>query len=108
MKKERKMNQISLVKTTILVAVSVSASFLISAEPVKSKLNTTINNVKEEISFAKVISKFDKNKDGQLNQLEVTNSTNVLLKKAFNAIDLNNDFSINEAEFNTYLAKIKK
>jgi len=99
------MNQISLVKITILVAVLISASFLISAEAIMPKLNATTINVKEEVSFTKFINKFDKNKDGLLNKSEVTNSSSDLLKKSFNEIDLNNDFSINEAEFNMYRAK---
>ncbi len=57
------------------------------------------------MQFSELISRYDNNKDGLLNQSEVSKSNNSFLKSAFAEIDQDNNLAISKTEFNTYIAK---
>jgi len=107
------MNNISLIKVTSFVCVLASASFLVSAEnnnvlfDEPNAATTESHSVTKVPSFSELISRLDNNKDGMLNQSEVSVSNNSFLKNAFAKIDQDNNLAISETEFNNYTAKIK-
>ncbi|MBL4909853.1 MAG: hypothetical protein JKX78_07510 [Alteromonadaceae bacterium] len=114
------MNNISLMKTTILVLIITSASFFVSAENTRQSANIIKKEAKKiasvpltygakgEVSFSMLIEKFDSNKDGVLNQSEVAASKSELLNSVFKEMDKNNDLAINEVEFNHFQHKTSK
>jgi hypothetical protein len=104
------MNNVSLIKVTSFVCVLATASFLVSAENNKVVFEAPTaasQNVTEVASFSELISRLDNNKDGMLNQSEVSVSNNSFLKNTFAKIDQDNNLAISETEFNNYTANIK-
>jgi len=108
------MNNISLMKTTILVLIMTSASFLVSAENTRQLQEVRTAELtkapltygaKGKVSFQMLIEKFDTNKDGLLNQSEIVASKNETLNSVFKEMDKNNDLAINEVEFNHFQHK---
>ena len=111
------MNNISLMKTSFLVLIITSASFFVSAEnprqPIKSvnkdvtQTTTTplTYGAKGKVSFSMLLSQFDSNKDGLLNQSEIAASKNKLLNSIFKEMDKNSDLAISEVEFNHFQHK---
>jgi hypothetical protein len=114
------MNNISLMKTTFLVLIITSASFFVSAENPRQAIKSINKEVaqtamppltygaKGKVSFSMLLEQFDSNKDGLLNQSEITASKNKLLNRVFKEMDKNSDLAINEVEFNHFQHKASK
>ena len=98
------MSNISLIKVTSFVCVLASFSFLVSATN-QNSMASELQNSAKKMQFSELIRRYDNNKDGLLNQSEVSKSNNSFLKSAFSAIDQDNNLAISKAEFTTYIAK---
>ena len=112
------MNNISLMKISLIVVAATLASCFVSADDdikkdinkLKQEVKQSINKLNTEIdkqpSFSDLIAKLDRNNNGQLSKSEITLTNNELLEKAFNKIDLNADAEITQKEFETFLNQV--
>ncbi|TWX59504.1 hypothetical protein [Colwellia hornerae] len=115
------MNSISLTKVTLLVGTCALASYFVNAgdkvasldiptveqtavKPVATKM-LSVDNVAK--STPAILTKFDDDKNGLLNEAEVIASKNEKLVKHFKDIDKNADAEISASELKTYLAAVK-
>lgn len=96
------MNNISLKKLTLMVVIAAVTSNLAYANDAAALEKS---KVVSESKFTQLLNKFDQDKDGLLSAKEV--KAEVKLHHAFKDIDTNKDASINEAELNAFLSKIK-
>ncbi|WP_426358442.1 hypothetical protein ACPUVO_18770 [Pseudocolwellia sp. HL-MZ19] len=111
------MNNISLVKITLAVALATIATFIVNANvisPMETDLQDTIvfadvqdiveveGSTVQQKSFAKLLTKFDTNKNGALSEVELSTSDNEALKMVFKNLDLNEDADLSLDEFNAF------
>jgi hypothetical protein len=115
------MKNISLMKVTamvVVVTVALASSF-VNAEDKLSKAVEKVDKVIEqsqsdlaelakELKFSTLLENLDSDKNGMLNQAEVSSNQSQLLHKEFTKMDVNQDNEIDEAEYNTYLSDIKE
>ena len=116
-----KMNSISLTKVTLLVGTCALASYFVNAgdkvasldipiaeqaatKPVATKM-LSVDNVAK--STPAILTQFDEDKNGLLNEAEVIASKDEKLVKHFKDIDKNADAEISASELKTYLAALK-
>jgi hypothetical protein len=116
-----KMNSISLTKVTLLVGTCALASYFVNAgdkvasldipiaeqaaiKPVATKM-LSVDNVAK--STPAILTQFDEDKNGLLNEAEVIASKDEKLVKHFKDIDKNADAEISASELKTYLAAVK-
>lgn len=99
------MNQISLLKVTIVVVISALISSLVYA----SQTTNVAANVtaKEQRQFSRIITAFDIDKNGKLNESEIIASRSKTLHKRLSRIDLNADLEISHEELMEYLARVE-
>ncbi|MBA6347578.1 hypothetical protein [Colwellia sp. BRX8-9] len=115
------MNSISLTKVTLLVGTCALASYFVNAgdkvasldipiaeqaaiKPVATKM-LSVDNVAK--STPAILTQFDEDKNGLLNEAEVIASKDEKLVKHFKDIDKNADAEISASELKTYLAAVK-
>lgn len=108
------MNRISLKKVTLIVSTCALASYFVAAEEKLVNLDSSIvkdtsskavskNNVSISVKeISGLLTKYDSDKNGLLNEAEVVESKNELLTKHFKDIDQNSDTVINQDELNSY------
>lgn len=111
------MNNISLVKITLAVALATIATFIVNANeisPMETDLQDTtvmadIHDIVEvegstvqQKSFAKLLTQFDTDKNGALSEMELSTSDNEALKMVFKNLDLNEDNNLSLDEFNAF------
>jgi hypothetical protein len=116
-----KMNSISLTKVTLLVGTCALASYFVNAgdkvasldipiaeqaaiKPVATKM-LSVDNVAK--STPAILTQFDEDKNGLLNEAEVIASKDEKLVKHFKDIDKNADAEISASELKTYLVAVK-
>lgn len=116
-----KMNSISLTKVTLLVGTCALASYFVNAgdkvasldipiaeqvaiKPAATKMLSVDNEAK---STPAILTQFDEDKNGLLNEAEVIASKDEKLVKHFKDIDKNADAEISASELKTYLAAVK-
>ncbi|MFT4725340.1 MAG: hypothetical protein ACI9O3_001015 [Colwellia sp.] len=116
-----KMNSISLTKVTLLVGTCALASYFVNAgdkvasldipiaeqagiKPVATKM-LSVDNVAK--STPAILTQFDEDKNGLLNEAEVIASKDEKLVKHFKDIDKNSDTEISASELKTYLVALK-
>jgi hypothetical protein len=116
-----KMNSISLTKVTLLVGTCALASYFVNAgdkvasldipiadqaatKPVATKMLSVDNVAKSKPA---ILTQFDEDKNGLLNEAEVIASKDEKLVKHFKDIDKNADAEISASELKTYLATVK-
>ena len=98
------MNNVSLMKVTGLVLVVAFASTLVNAN---EKPKTTVSTVSQLVDEKELFTPLDTDKNGLLSKKEVLESSNTLLQKEFDKIDVNSDSDISQEEFKVYLSKVK-
>ena len=111
------MNNISLVKITLAVALATIATVIVNANeisPMETDLQDTIvladfqdiveveGSTVQQKSFAKLLTQFDTNKNGVLSEEELSTSDNEALKTVFKNLDLNEDANLSLDEFNAF------
>ena len=96
------MNNISLKKVTLLVAIAALTSPFANANDISQA-----KSVVKQVSSTQLMAQFDQDKNGQLSEAEINASGNKKLHKAFKKIDSNNDAAISEKELSAFLAKVK-
>jgi Ca2+-binding EF-hand superfamily protein len=111
------MNNISLVKITLAVALATIATFIVNANEIYSfetdlQETTVFADVQEVVgvegstvqqkTFAKLLTKFDIDKNGVLSEAELSTSDNEALKTVFKNLDLNEDSNLSLDEFNAF------
>ncbi|MDO6488275.1 hypothetical protein Q4503_11220 [Colwellia sp. 6_MG-2023] len=103
------MKNINLFKVTVMVITAALASNFVNAE---DKLSATVENaqpkIEQQLSFPALIAELDGDANGMLSQDEVAVSHLTFLQEEFNNIDANQDSQIEETEFNSFIAQLKK
>ncbi len=117
------MNNISLVKVTVGIVLATAATFIVNANEVlpilgevksevemevKKELPTGKVSVIEDKTFEQLLSQYDTDKDGSLNETELLSSDNEALKIAFKKLDANADSAISQYEFTAFTGELVK
>ncbi|WDE09827.1 hypothetical protein [Thalassomonas haliotis] len=99
------MNQISLLKVTlaVLACVLVSAIAYAGEEAGKESEANAVIMDKAPKRFSSIITAFDTDKNGKLNESEILASRSKTLHKRLARIDLNQDLEISHEELMEYL-----
>ena len=111
------MNNTSLIKITLAVALATIATFIAHADvisPISTDLKEVNNKADfEEVvevegstmqqkTFAKLLNKFDTDNNGVLSEAELSVSDDETLKTVFKNLDLNEDKNLSLYEFNEF------
>ena len=95
------MNQISLLKVTLAVFACALVSAIVHAGEKKEAKEAASNKTPQRLSS--IITAFDTDKNGKLNESEILASRSKTLHKRLSRIDLNQDLEISHEELMQFL-----
>jgi len=105
------MNNLSLVKITLGVAIATVTTFIVNANEilpkiteVESAITTESTSLSPSQTFSQLLSQFDVDNNGTLSESELSTSGNEALQIAFKSLDVNEDTNLSEDEFSTYIS----
>jgi len=97
------MNNMSLIKISMVVITATFTTLLVSAYDDISSTKQLKENMNKQIKFSQLADKFDIDKDGLLSKNELKATNNDALYIAFNRLDTNKDTNISEQEFLAFI-----
>ena len=100
------MNQISLLKVTVVVVISALDSSIVHADEIIGDIPAVKD--KEVKQFSSIIIAFDTDKNGKLNESEILASRSKTLHKRLARIDLNADSEISHEELMEFLTLVER